>query len=168
MNNEVSFGQGSKFQARLPELLVIRQANTKLKVLPELLIAKAQLAASRVEFFIVSQILVLDDEENYALMLCALLTEYGFAVDVATSSNDACQMIRDKQYALIVSDYRMPLMDGAAFLKKVRMIHPRLPVFLVSGAMDTAELVKVANLGATRVYEKPLDTEMFLGQVAAS
>lgn len=112
-----------------------------------------------------SQILVLDDEENYALMLRALLNEYGFAVDVATSANDAYRMIREKQYALIVSDYRMPLMDGAAFLKKVRAIHPRLPVFLVSGVMNTAELVKVANLGATRVYEKPLDTEMFLGQV---
>ncbi|MGB0370001.1 MAG: response regulator [Opitutales bacterium] len=112
-----------------------------------------------------SQILVLDDEENYALMLRALLNEHGFAVDVATSANDAYRMIRDRQYILIVSDYRMPLMDGAAFLKKVRGIQPRLPVFLVSGVMDTAELVKVANLGATRVYEKPLDTEMFLGQV---
>ncbi|MEM7672447.1 MAG: response regulator [Verrucomicrobiota bacterium] len=112
-----------------------------------------------------SQILVLDDEENYALMLRALLNEHGFAVDIATSANDAYRMIRDRQYTLIVSDYRMPLMDGAAFLKKVRQIHPRLPVFLVSGVMDTAELVKVANLGATRVYEKPLDTDMFLGQV---
>ena len=111
------------------------------------------------------QILVIDDEENYALMLQNLLEERGFKTQVTTHPKDAYELLKKNNYSLIVSDYRMPLMDGAAFLKKVRGLHPRLPVFLVSGVMNTAELVKVANLGATRVYEKPLDAEVFVGQV---
>lgn len=59
----------------------------------------------------------------------------------------------------------MPIMDGAVFLKKAREVFPELPVILVSGLMNTPELVKVANMGVTLVLEKPLDTRYFLEQV---
>ena len=60
----------------------------------------------------------------------------------------------------------MPVMDGADFLKKARELYPNLPFILVSGLMNTPELVKVANMSVTLVMEKPLDTAAFLRHVA--
>ncbi|MGJ3241727.1 MAG: response regulator [Opitutales bacterium] len=111
------------------------------------------------------EILVLDDEENYAEMLQGLLKQNRFRVDMATKPELALEALEEKPYQLVISDYKMPIMDGAVFLKKAREIYPDLPVILVSGLMNTPELVKVANMGVTLVLEKPLDTEVFLDQV---
>lgn len=111
------------------------------------------------------RILVLDDEENYAEMLQGLLRKNHFLVDVATKPELALEALDERDYSLVISDYKMPIMDGAVFLKKAREVFPELPVILVSGLMNTPELVKVANMGVTMVLEKPLDTHYFLEQV---
>lgn len=112
------------------------------------------------------RILVLDDEENYAEMLQDLLRENNYRVDMATRPETAIGQLEEIPYDLVISDYKMPVMDGADFLKKSRELYPNLPFILVSGLMNTPELVKVANMNVTLVMEKPLDTEAFLQQVA--
>ena len=112
------------------------------------------------------RILVLDDEENYAEMLQDLLREYNYLVDIATRPELAIAQLEETPYDLVISDYKMPVMDGSDFLKKSRELYPDLPFILVSGLMNTPELVKVANMDVTLVMEKPLDTEAFLRHVA--
>lgn len=112
------------------------------------------------------RILVLDDEENYAEMLQDLLRENGYRVDMATRPERALAQLEEIPYDLVISDYKMPVMDGADLLKKSRELYPGLPFILVSGLLNTPELVKVANMSVTLVMEKPLDTQAFLDQVA--
>ena len=112
------------------------------------------------------RILVLDDEENYAVMLQDLLRENNYLVDMATRPERAITQLEEIPYDLVISDYKMPVMDGADFLKKARELYPNLPFILVSGLMNTPELVKVANMSVTLVMEKPLDTGAFLQQVS--
>lgn len=111
------------------------------------------------------KILVLDDEENYAKMLHSLLEQHFFIVDSATKPESALKALEEKEYELVISDYKMPVMDGADFLQKSRQITPSLPVILVSGLMNTPELVKVANMGVTLVLEKPIDIDNFISHV---
>jgi len=111
------------------------------------------------------KILVLDDEENYAKMLHSLLEQHYFLVDSATKPEAALRGLEEQGYELVISDYKMPVMDGSDFLEKARVINPDLPVILVSGLMNTPELVKVANMGVTLVLEKPIDIDNFLGHV---
>ncbi len=111
------------------------------------------------------KILVLDDEENYAEMLESLLEQHLFIVDSATKPELALKALEEKGYDLVISDYKMPVMDGADFLQKAREINPDLPFIIVSGLMNTPELVKVANMGVTLVLEKPIDIENFIAQV---
>ncbi len=113
----------------------------------------------------VGKILVLDDEENYAEMLQSLLQQHRFIVDSATKPEKALEALREKGYDLVISDYKMPVMDGADFLQRSREIKPDLPVILVSGLMNTPELVKVANMSVTLVLEKPIDIGVFIEHV---
>jgi len=113
----------------------------------------------------VKKILVLDDEENYAEMLESLLEQHYFVVDSATKPELALKSLEQEGYDLVISDYKMPVMDGADFLQKARDINPDLPFIIISGLMNTPELVKVANMGVTLVLEKPIDIENFLNQV---
>lgn len=112
------------------------------------------------------RILVLDDEENYAQMLQELLSQYNYCVDISTRPERAIDQLEEIPYDLVISDYKMPVMDGSDFLKRARELYPNLPFILVSGLMNTPELVKVANLSVTLVMEKPLDMATFLKQVA--
>ena len=112
------------------------------------------------------RILVLDDEENYAEMLQDLLRQHNYQVDMATRPERAIDQLEEIPYDLVISDYKMPVMDGAEFLRKARELYPNLPFILVSGLMNTPELVKVANMSVTLVMEKPLDTTAFLVHVA--
>lgn len=111
------------------------------------------------------KILVLDDEENYAEMLESLLEQHFFVVDSATKPELALKALEQRGYDLVISDYKMPVMDGADFLQKAREINPDLPFIIVSGLMNTPELVKVANMGVTLVLEKPIDIGNFIIQV---
>jgi len=113
------------------------------------------------------RILVLDDEENYARMVHDLLRQERYQVEMATRPEEALKALRDKGYDLVISDYKMPHMDGSQFLDEARKIKPDLPVIMVSGLMNTPELIKVANIGVTLVLEKPFDTEVFLKHVSS-
>ena len=111
------------------------------------------------------KILVLDDEESYANMLRSLLEQKGFLAKAFTSPEEAAEELQNEDYHLIVSDFKMPVMDGAKFLEKVRGIAPTLPVIFVTGLMNTPELIKVANMGVSLVLEKPIDIDEFLEHV---
>lgn len=110
-------------------------------------------------------ILVLDDEPSYAEMLRDLLAEHGFAAEISTDPKEALERLHEQSYGLIVSDFKMPDVDGAQFLTEARRIIPQLPVIMVSGLMTTPDLLKVANIGVTLVLEKPFDVEVFLEHV---
>lgn len=110
-------------------------------------------------------ILLLDDEEKFASMLQELLESHGYAADYSLNPLEALQRIQAERYALVISDYKMPQMDGASFLEAARKIDPDLPVIMVSGLMNMPELIKVANIGVTLALEKPFQTDELLEAV---
>ncbi len=111
------------------------------------------------------KILVLDDEQNYAEMLRDLLVQEGFSTEMVTRPLDALKALDTEEYSLVVADYKMPVMDGADFMERARSRLPNLPIIMVSGLMNTPELVKVANMDVTLVLEKPLDIKAFVNHV---
>lgn len=111
------------------------------------------------------KILVVDDEAHYADMLRDLLLQHNFIADMAVSVQQALDDLDTEDYALIIADYKMPGMDGAEFLQRVRLCNATIPFIMVSGLMNTHELIRVANLGATLVFEKPLEIRSFIESV---
>jgi DNA-binding NtrC family response regulator len=112
-----------------------------------------------------SKIIILDDEENFAEMIQEILLQAGFRAEVQTSPQAALNLLKDGAYDLVVSDFKMPEMDGDEFLKQARKIRPDLPVIMISGMMNTPELVRVANMGVTLVLEKPVNPRQLIESV---
>ena len=76
------------------------------------------------------RILVVDDEINQGLLYEQELSDEGYDVDVANSGQKALELVKSKEYDLVVLDIGMPTMDGLETLGKMLSMDNRLPVIL--------------------------------------
>lgn len=111
------------------------------------------------------KILVLDDEAEHADMIQQFLESYRFTAEATTVPQTALTLLEKTPYDLIITDYKMPEMDGIAFLERARALHPNVPVIIVSGALNMPDLLKVANKRVNYVLKKPIDVEELISAV---
>jgi two-component system response regulator AtoC len=100
-------------------------------------------------------ILIIDDEENLRHMLSAMLSRQGYRVDTAENGAEGLQRIKDKVYDFILSDIRMPDMDGKEFLSRALAENVPSPIIMMSayGSVDTA--IECMKIGAYDFISKP-------------
>ncbi len=79
------------------------------------------------------QILVVDDDLNLRELLIDTLNTIGYAAEAAADGIQALEMLESRKFDLVISDVRMPVMDGVGLLKKVRRLYPDLPVLFITG-----------------------------------
>ena len=103
------------------------------------------------------QILVADDEPNLRRVLRAQLMRDGYDVVLVEDGQQAIEALEDHHVDVIISDLRMPKVDGMALLKHVVERHPDIPVILITahGTVDTA--VEALKLGAFDYVTKPFE-----------
>lgn len=94
-------------------------------------------------------ILVVDDEQNVLNALRRELSDV-YRVETFTSPQEALQRARETEFALVVSDYRMPDMDGVTFLEHFGQMQPDAVRLVLSGQTDMDALIKAVNL--THIY----------------
>lgn len=97
--------------------------------------------------------MLLDDN---AMGLCArksLLTELGHEVTISSSPIEALQLCTEKSFDIVITDYRMPGLNGVDFISHLRKQGVMVPVILVSGFTDTLGLNE-ENTGADVVIQK--------------
>ena len=102
------------------------------------------------------RVLVVDDDPSCGSALRTLLGDEGFDVDVASSAEEALARIAASPPDVLLSDIRMPGMDGFALLREARRTHD-FPVLLMS-ADDKCE-ADVLAAGAAGYVAKPLDID---------
>ncbi len=113
-----------------------------------------------------AHILVVDDEKNYRTILAQLLEGEGYRVSVAENPFAALELLGRESVALILSDLRMPRMDGMAFLQQVREDVGEVP-FVILTAFATVETALAAmKAGAFDYLLKPFNNEEILQTVA--
>ncbi len=101
-------------------------------------------------------VLVVDDEEANVEALTRLLTREGYAVVAAKNGPEALDLVRTRQPELLLTDLKMPGMDGLELLRAVRTVAPEVEVILVTayGTVETA--VEAMKEGAYDFITKPL------------
>lgn len=113
-----------------------------------------------------ASILVVDDEEDHAQVMCEALTRQGHKCDVTYSLAEAAAKLERRGYDVVVTDLMMDgRRDGLDLLQKTRQIDPAPPVILVTAHGDIRTAVQAMDQGAYSFIEKPLDLEHFRAQV---
>ena len=111
-------------------------------------------------------VLFVDDEPNILSALKRLFRPTGLRVLTAPSGQAGLELLASESVDVVVSDMRMPQMDGAAFLKAVRERHPRIERILLTGFADMESTVSAVNDGGiSRYLNKPWQDQEILGTV---
>ncbi len=107
-----------------------------------------------------AKILVVDDETAITDLLRGCLSEKGYQVTTATNGREALEALRAEEFDLVLTDLRMPCLDGLQLLKAAKDINPRLPVIFISGYGEAKTVVTALKAGAENFLAKPLDLEL--------
>ncbi len=108
-----------------------------------------------------AQLLAVDDDPVDIKALQLLLESWDYAVDTASSGDEALAKIADAPPDLIVADVRMPGMTGLDVVTETARRHPGLPVVLITGHADVRAAVRAMRLGAFDYVLKPPDPDEF-------
>jgi diguanylate cyclase (GGDEF)-like protein/PAS domain S-box-containing protein len=97
-------------------------------------------------------VLVLDDDLNDLILVQQLLQRDGYQVLIATTVNDALDVLAEHNVVAVVSDQRMPGTSGVEFFARVKRSHPEVVRIMLSGVEDTASISAAVNEGAVHKY----------------
>ncbi len=103
------------------------------------------------------QVLIADDETNLRRVLAAQLTRDGYDVHVAEDGAAALELLEEHHIDVLITDLRMPRVDGLGVLRHVQAKYPEIPVIIITahGTVDTA--VEALKMGAFDYVTKPFD-----------
>ena len=104
-------------------------------------------------------VLIVDDEKNYPLILSAVLAEEGFETLTANSGSEALAIVKNSDIDLVLTDMKMPSMDGIELLEKIKDKDPDLPVIMMTAYGTVDKAVEAMQKGAYSYILKPFDNE---------
>ena len=107
-------------------------------------------------------ILIVDDEKNYPLILSAILEEEGFETFTANSGRDALDILANADIDLVLTDMKMPSMDGIELLEKIKAKDPDLPVIMMTAHGTVDKAVEAMQKGAYSYILKPFDNDRLI------
>ena len=107
-------------------------------------------------------ILIADDEESMRHLLSVFLRDHGYDVRAVSNGEDALKELASRDFDLVLSDVRMPRMDGLTLLAEVQRLHPHVTVIVMSayGSHDTA--IEAMKAGAYDYVSKPFKPDEVL------
>ena len=106
-----------------------------------------------------SNVLVVDDDYHMRVAMKESLSKVGYAVSFAEDGMRAIDEIKRHLFDIIITDVKMPHMNGIDLLKHVKDAHPFLPVILVTAYGTIQDAVNVIKEGAFDYIQKPFNTE---------
>ena len=107
-------------------------------------------------------ILIVDDEKNYLTILSALLEDEGFEVLTAPGGSEALEIHKSSDLDLILTDMKMPKMDGIELLENIKENDPDLPVIMMTAHGTVDKAVEAMQKGAYTYVLKPFDNERLI------
>jgi two-component system NtrC family response regulator len=110
-------------------------------------------------------ILVVDDEPNYLIVLSELLRDEDYEVFTADCGPAALKIARETDLDLVLTDMKMPGMDGIELLARLKEFNRHLPVILVTAYAEVGKAVEAMHLGAFTYLAKPFSNEALVASV---
>jgi excisionase family DNA binding protein len=112
------------------------------------------------------RILVVDDEASIRELLEKTLAMSDYDVDTAPDGRTALERMRLYPYDLLITDLRMPGMDGLTVIREAKRYKADLPVLVITGYSTESSAIEAANLGVNGYLTKPFRVSQVLGKTA--
>lgn len=111
-------------------------------------------------------ILVVDDDESTRRALDTSLRQLGHVICVATP-DEGFEILRSQNVTVVISDYKMPAMNGVEFLRRVKILYPDQIVMMITGFADLDLVVKAVNdVGIAKFIVKPWNIKALNSMIA--
>jgi len=104
-------------------------------------------------------VLVVDDEDYIREPIVEMLRRMGFRVDSAANGKHALEKLKEKPYTFLLTDMRMPEMDGLELIKSAERDYPNVSTIAMTGYSKEYDYVDVVNAGAADFINKPFGIE---------
>ena len=112
------------------------------------------------------RILLVEDDDNIRDILCDILKDEGYDVIPSVDGQEATEILQEKNFDLLISDFRMPRMNGAELLEWCRKHKIHFPVIFITA---NANLMPSENLAlndcCAALLPKPIDIEQLMGAI---
>ena len=106
-----------------------------------------------------NKILIVDDELNMRLVLQAMLKKEGYAVTTASNGMEALKILKVDQMDIVVTDLKMPKLDGMGLLGEIIRDYPSIPVIIITAHGTIATAVDALKKGAFDYITKPFEQD---------
>ena len=111
---------------------------------------------------------VIDDDEAMRDSLDFLLGSAGFHITLFESAHHFLDAVSSLDFGCVVSDVRMPGIDGIELLKRMKTSHSAFPIVVMTGHGDVPLAVEAMKLGAVDFLEKPFEDDRLIGMIDAA
>ncbi len=115
-----------------------------------------------------AKVYVIDDDEAVRDSLKFLLDSANFNVALFETAQNFLDALPSLDFGCVVSDVRMPGMDGIELLKRMKAAHSSFPILIMTGHGDVPLAVEAMKLGAVDFLEKPFEDDRLLGMIEAA
>ena len=111
-------------------------------------------------------ILVVDDEKNYTMIIGEILQEEGYTSITASSGMEALDILNNEIIDLILTDVKMPGMSGIQLLEKIKELNPDIPVIIMTAYGSVEKAVDAMHRGAYTFILKPFENQALIAHIA--
>ena len=111
-------------------------------------------------------ILIVDDEKHYPIIIGEILQEEGYRSFTASSGMEALDILNTQLIDLVLTDVKMPGMTGIDLLEKIKEIKPDMPVIIMTAFGSVEKAVEAMHKGAYTFILKPFENEALIAHIA--
>jgi len=105
-------------------------------------------------------ILVIDDSTTQCKLLKKLFESYGYSVVALDSPEEALYLLEWKDFDVIITDLRMPWMNGAEFCRRSRITKPETLIYALSGYIHQFDRDELLEAGFDGIFSKPIKVDL--------
>ncbi len=110
-------------------------------------------------------ILIVDDEKNYTMIIGEILQEEGYASITASSGMEALDILNNEIIDLVLTDVKMPGMSGIQLLENIKEINPDIPVIIMTAYGSVEKAVAAMHKGAYTFILKPFENQTLIAHI---